>query len=41
VQRLAQGVPLAEETWVSLLETARAVGVGEEKIAKATAAGHR
>jgi len=40
-QRLANGVPLVEETWVSLLETARAVGVSEEAIAQATASGHR
>ena len=40
-QRLATGVPLAEETWVSLIETARSVGVSEDKIATATAAGHR
>ena len=40
-QRLASGVPLAEETWVSLIETARSVGVSEDKIALAMAAGHR
>ncbi len=31
-QRLAQGVPVASETWNTLLETARTVGVREEQL---------
>jgi len=31
-ERLSEGVPVAEETWKFLLETARSVGVGEERI---------
>ena len=31
-ERLTEGVPVAEETWRFLLETARSVGVGEERI---------
>ena len=33
-ERLAQGVPLAEETWNFLLETARSVGLDEKRIAQ-------
>jgi uncharacterized oxidoreductase len=37
-ERLAQGVPLAEETWSSLLETARSVGLDEKRIGETQAA---
>ncbi len=37
-QRLAQGVPLAHETWASLVDTARAVGVDPQSIAPAATA---
>jgi uncharacterized oxidoreductase len=38
-QRLAQGVPLSRETWQSIVETARGVGVDGRSIELATAGG--
>jgi uncharacterized oxidoreductase len=39
-QRLQQGVPLPDETWNLILETARSVGVDTERVQRAVG-GHR
>ena len=39
-ERLAQGVPLPEETWNLILDTARSVGLDADKVQRAVA-GHR
>jgi hydroxycarboxylate dehydrogenase B len=39
-ERLAQGVPLPDETWNLILETARLAGLDTDKVQRA-AAGHR
>ena len=39
-QRLAEGVPLPEETWSLILETARSVGLDTDRVQRAVA-GHR
>jgi uncharacterized oxidoreductase len=31
-QRLAQGVPLSRETWLSIVETARGVGIDAQPV---------
>jgi hydroxycarboxylate dehydrogenase B len=38
VKRLAEGIPLPEDTWARLAEAARTVGLEERRIAEATAA---
>lgn len=38
-KRLADGVPVPQQTWAAILETARAVGVSEELIIKSANAG--
>jgi uncharacterized oxidoreductase len=39
-QRLSEGVPLPEETWSLILETARSLGLDTDKMQRAVA-GHR
>jgi len=36
-QRLAEGVPLPDDTWAAIVETARSVGLDERRIQEATA----
>ena len=35
-QRLAEGVPLPDDTWAAIVETARSVGLDERRIQRAT-----
>jgi uncharacterized oxidoreductase len=35
-QRLADGVPLPDDTWAAIVETARSVGLDERRIQQAT-----
>jgi uncharacterized oxidoreductase len=35
-QRLAEGVPLPDDTWAAIIETARSVGLDERRIQQAT-----
>ena len=35
-QRLADGVPLPDDTWAAIVETARSVGLDERRIQRAT-----
>ena len=35
-QRLAEGVPLPDDTWAAIVETARSVGLDERRIQQAT-----
>ena len=34
-QRLAEGVPLPDDTWAAIVETARSVGLDERRIQQA------
>ena len=35
-KRLAEGVPLPDDTWAAIVETARSVGLDERRIQQAT-----
>ena len=35
-KRLAEGVPLPDDTWAAIVETARSVGLDEQRIQQAT-----
>jgi uncharacterized oxidoreductase len=39
-QRLAEGMPLSDDTWASIVVAAREVGVDENRIQQATARAH-
>jgi uncharacterized oxidoreductase len=36
IERLADGVPLPDDTWAAIVETARSVGLDERRIQSAT-----
>jgi len=38
-ERLANGIPLPDDTWAAIVETARSIGLDERRIQKATAPG--